>query len=642
MKKLYAISVIIFFCFLAITAFDNKEDSIFAQVKSRHGQRLLAFTKEVQELQNFLLDNTTQAEEIQIRFLEVRRAFKKCEYLSEYLDPVMIKDKVNGAPLPKLERNSFGLNVLQPRGMQVLDELIYTGDFDENRQDIRKQLALLNEVLKEASVTGYPIYDRTILEAARTEFVRLFTMGLTGFDVPGSGNSVTDAITVLQTIREDLLLYRDMFAGVNAGAAEKFYGDLDNCISYLEQHNNFDSLDRLHVLKQYINPMYAGLLLLHRESGIEMIHEVVQEHLLPPYNHLSDNLFANDFIDPYKHIRLPEQLNSPQLVSLGRLLFFDPVLSANNQRACAGCHHPEKAFTDGIAKSTAMKFDGTVMRNAPTLINCVYSERFFHDMRSEALEDQVEHVLVNRKEFDTDMLEITAKLRESDEYVSLFDEAFKTVPGEKINSRNISFAMSAYVSSLRGFNAPFDKYVRGEIDNIDASVVRGFNLFMGKAACGTCHFAPVFNGTVPPRYEESESEVLGVPENPYIKKPVLDPDLGRGVARLKEQAPFNRYAFKTPTVRNIELTAPYMHNGAYRTLEDVMDFYNKGGGKGIGIELEHQTLPFDSLSLKKQEINDIIAFMKALTDTAGMTAKPRTLPLFKNTAWNNRKIGGEY
>jgi cytochrome c peroxidase len=324
------------------------------------------------------------------------------------------------------------------------------------------------------------------------------------------------------------------------------------------------------------------------------------------------------------------------------MLFFDPVLSANNKRACASCHDPKKAFTDGKPKSTALSFEGTVDRNAPTLINCVYNERFFHDMRSDALEDQIEHVLVNRKEFDTDMLRIIDKLKQSEEYVEMFNNAFKTLDGEKLNGHTISFAVSAYVSSLRGFNSPFDKYVRGEQVYIDEAVRRGFNLFMGKAACGTCHFAPVFNGTVPPRYEESESEVLGVAENPYAKKQVVDPDLGRGVARLKEQSDFNKYAFKTPTVRNAALTAPYMHNGAYKTLEDVMDFYNKGGGEGFGIHLDNQTLPFDSLSLNKQEINDIVAFMKALTDTTGMTSVPVRLPLFNDVALNNRKVGGEY
>jgi cytochrome c peroxidase len=204
-------------------------------------------------------------------------------------------------------------------------------------------------------------------------------------------------------------------------------------------------------------------------------------------------------------------------------------------------------------------------------------------------------------------------------------------------------ALAVYVGSLAGMNSEFDKYIKGELSQLNPSVKNGFNLFMGKAVCGTCHFAPVFNGTVPPDYKESESEVLGVPENPYVKKPTIDSDEGRGKALLKDKVFFNKYAFKTPTVRNVKLTFPYMHNGSYKTLNDVVDFYNKGGGKGIGIVLEHQTLPFDELKLSKKEMNDIVSFMESLTDTIGLTSKPKRLPTFRNNAeWNNRKIGGEY
>jgi cytochrome c peroxidase len=173
---------------------------------------------------------------------------------------------------------------------------------------------------------------------------------------------------------------------------------------------------------------------------------------------------------------------------------------------------------------------------------------------------------------------------------------------------------------------------------------RGFNLFMGKAACGTCHFAPVFNGTVPPDYEDSESEVLGVPAAPVWKDAAIDPDMGRiANRRAAEHAPFNQYAFKTPTLRNIALTAPYMHNGVYQTLEEVMQFYNVGGGAGIGIVLPNQTLPPDPLGLSKREIRDIIVFMEALTDTAGLTRAPARLPAYpEGSPLNGRVSGGVY
>src|SRR6476620_9162836 len=133
---------------------------------------------------------------------------------------------------------------------------------------------------------------------------------------------------------------------------------------------------------------------------------------------------------------------------------------------------------------------------------------------------------------------------------------------------------------------------------------------MGKAKCGTCHFFPLFNGLLPPDFEESESEVLGIPKSNHKKIP--DPDLGKYEFTKSE---IDRFAFKTPTLRNIELTAPYMHNGVFKNLEEVIDFYNKGGGKGFNIKLENQTLPFEKLSLSSSERKDIIAFLKTLTDT---------------------------
>jgi cytochrome c peroxidase len=167
---------------------------------------------------------------------------------------------------------------------------------------------------------------------------------------------------------------------------------------------------------------------------------------------------------------------------------------------------------------------------------------------------------------------------------------------------------------------------------------------MGKAACGTCHFAPTFNGTVPPGYSESESEVLGVPSVNTTDNPPIDPDLGRlGNRHPRDEAEIYRHSFKTVTVRNVTLTAPYMHNGVYNTLEEVVDFYNRGGGAGMGMDLPFQTLPFSELNLNEGEVADLVAFMETLTDTTGMTKMPAVLPKFEdNEEWNTRKIGGEY
>jgi len=140
----------------------------------------------------------------------------------------------------------------------------------------------------------------------------------------------------------------------------------------------------------------------------------------------------------------------------------------------------------------------------------------------------------------------------------------------------------------------------------------GFTLFMGKAGCGTCHFAPLFSGNTPPRYMASDVEVIGTTSSP-LTHTTLDADSGR--ARI-DGLPNHVRAFKTPSLRNSALTAPYMHNGAFRTLDDVLLFYDRGGGSGAGADVPNQTLSSDSLHLSASERRAIVSFMKTLTDTS--------------------------
>jgi cytochrome c peroxidase len=139
---------------------------------------------------------------------------------------------------------------------------------------------------------------------------------------------------------------------------------------------------------------------------------------------------------------------------------------------------------------------------------------------------------------------------------------------------------------------------------------------MGKAQCGTCHFAPNFSGLVPPLYTENESEVLGVPEDPNAAVKKADADNGRYSNKLySEMAWIYEKSFKTVTVRNAALTAPYFHNGSYKTLKQVVDFYNNGGGAGMGLNIKNQTLAADSLHLSDGEKKSLVAFMQSLNDT---------------------------
>lgn len=639
MKKIY----ICFFLLLigTISAFKFQQNFPHTLVQKNYENRIAEFQKQLEltvEKANNL--NKESISEFRQQFLKTRLAYKRCEYLIEALNPVVSKDYINGSPLPKLEKESFGLNIIQPKGLQILDKLIFSENILSKKEHITELLYELSSIVKNLSFTN-KIYDRQVFEGMRLELVRIFTLGLTGFDVPASGGSIEEAKVALQSMHEDIKPY--VSKAKNESLALIIEQNFNGLQTYLSQNNDFDKLNRLEILVKYINPLYASIYDLQLALYIESSSESVAENLLPPINLTARNIFSPQFLNAFKYIGLPQTLYNDSILQLGKLLFYDPILSANNERSCASCHNPQKGFTDGYTKSIATGMKGSVERNSPTLLNCVYSERFFADLRADALEDQMDHVIASSKEFNTTTLEITEKLSKSSEYVNWFTKCFPTYNVNPINKHTLSFAISAFVSSLQSFNSPFDQYVRGERKEISNAVKNGFNIFMGKGGCGTCHFAPVFNGTVPPLYQESESEVLGIPENPAAKKLVLDADEGRYNGKLKEAAPFYKYSFKTPTIRNIALTAPYMHNGSYKTLKQVMDFYNKGGGIGLGIDVPYQTLPSDKLNLSNAEIKDVVAFMQSLTDTTNLTNVPVSLPQFNNEKlWNSRKVGGVY
>jgi len=267
-------------------------------------------------------------------------------------------------------------------------------------------------------------------------------------------------------------------------------------------------------------------------------------------------------------------------------------------------------FTDAKEKSGNFVHGGSLLRNTPSLYYAALQSNQFYDLRSITLEDQANEVMQNSNEFNFSSLGIARKLIADTVYLSLFEKAFG-IKKDSVSGFEVRNALAAFIRSLNPFSSPFDEYMKGNKTALSAEQIQGFNLFTGKAKCGTCHFIPLFNGNIPPWFTKSESEIIGVPSKAVWKNASIDPDSGRYKINRMEELLF---AFKTPTIRNIEKTAPYMHNGVYKTLDEVVEFYHKGGGVGIGINLPFQSLPFDSLSLNQNEKKAIVSFMKSLTD----------------------------
>ncbi|WP_228457036.1 cytochrome-c peroxidase [Chryseobacterium sp. LAM-KRS1] len=550
-------------------------------------------------------DDKISLEDLQKSVSTTRNSFKEIEFYIAYHYPEFTKTHLNAAPLFHIEAAGTSAYTLPPEGLQVLDELIYSEEAAEQKEKIKSIIDFLynsysNFYLSSVKNGLSKGVNKTL--PLRIELIRIYSLGVTGFDTPGSLNISEEAAYALLGIKK-YINDDPYFTNYNIQKANTILSD---ATGYLAVNKNFETFDRIEFYKKYIQPLYE-------EFG-NWDGRTDDLKAFSGWNAQNKNFFSSDFLDPYFYTLLKASEDNPELKKLGKEIFYDQSVSGNGKMSCATCHLPENAFTDLKAKSPSNVEGKTVLRNSPSLYNAVFAKRFFYDMRAFYIEQQAEHVIYNEQEFNTSYESIIKKLKEKPEYKRAFRTAFKD---GKISKENFSKALSSYVASLYSFESDFDRFMRNEKE-ISDDAKKGFNLFMGKANCATCHFAPHFSGLVPPFYNENESEVLGVTKAPISKLPLeLDSDLGRVKSPVKkENSWIYENSFKTMTVRNIALTKPYFHNGAFNTLEEVLDFYNEGGGEGLGLKINNQTLPADKLNLTETEMKQIIAFLNALTDVS--------------------------
>lgn len=611
---------------------------------------LVRVSDRISELNKVAADykaGTATLQELQEQLAKTRLAYKEIESITTFYFPEHEKYYINGAPLEHADPYPIGeeyegksyygisaaeyvnalpldlmeaghyldgtVHIIAPVGLQRLDELVFADEAPESKEAIIalckdlqvKFFSLQNELLRRKY-----FHEFEVIDLSRMEIIRVLTKGITGFDTPGSLNGVQEAAASLSGLEK---LLEPLIASGSPQLRETVNTLFAGAVMYVQKHPDFEEFDRLVFIKEYLNPIYTNLLYLKKELGLKSSAEKFGN--TPSWNANSTQIFSEDFLNPYFYSILKAKDDSPQLRALGKKLFFDTRLSKGNNLSCASCHLPEKAYSDGERTSLAGVPGQRVLRNSPSLINAVFSDRYFYDLRAFDLEDQAAHVVENHMEFNTSFQEITAMLQNTGEYKKEFLEVFGK---EEMTRYDFSKALASFVLSLRSFDSEFDRYMRGEIKTIDKKVKKGFNLFMGKANCGTCHYAPTFSGLVPPLYNENESEVLGVLSAPEGYKADLDEGrFANGVTN--EKLRIHKYSFKTVTLRNAALTAPYFHNGAYNTLDEVLEFYNSGGGAGRGLEYEvpNQTLSPDPLNLSKSELSALKAFIESLTSLPG-------------------------
>lgn len=307
-------------------------------------------------------------------------------------------------------------------------------------------------------------------------------------------------------------------------------------------------------------------------------------------------------IGPLPPVKIP--VDNPQTeakIDLGKKLFFDPRLSGNNWISCATCHNPALGFADGLPRFRGGPASKEGGRHSPTIINCAYNEPLFWDGRAATLEEQALGPVQNPDEMFETLDNVVRKLNRIPDY----KKAFKEVFGTDVTSDGIAKAIAAFERTIIFGNSPFDRYMQGDTNAMSESAIRGMELFNGKAECIICH-----NG---PNFTDNKFHNIGVPADGPIKE-----DLGRYNVTKKDS---DKGAFRTPTLRNIAETAPYMHNGFFPTLFEAVQFYNGGGGR-----TENKSPDIHALNLTPQEVKDLIEFLKALTGEL-VQIKYETAPL---------------
>jgi cytochrome c peroxidase len=327
---------------------------------------------------------------------------------------------------------------------------------------------------------------------------------------------------------------------------------------------------------------------------------------------------------------------TPEKVALGKKLFLDKRFSSTRQVACAECHHPEQAFTDSpLRTSEGIKVGGKALtgtRNAPTVVNAAYFDLQFWDGRSPSLEDQSQHPFVNPVEMGLkDHQPILKLVRTDPEYVKAFEQVFGK-KGPQVTMKEVQQAIAAFERTQVSGNSPFDRYFYGgESSALTDAQKRGFDLYVNKGRCVSCHVIEQTQAL----FTDNRFHNVGVGIND-IQKEVPDlagaflqaratlAEVDKKVLADKRTSELGRFAvnrdfeglgaFKTPTLRNVAVTPPYMHDGSLATLKDVVVHYNNGGvtkeGDPVNDFLSSGIRP---LSLTDQEVDDLVSFMEALT-----------------------------
>ena len=574
------------------------------------------------------------------RIHELRKEMKAIDIWLRYMAPARYR-KVNGQlpveyevePFEKYERPMWRYG----SGLSLAE--IYLEEEDMQRDSLYKLIrtsADTMQVYKADSIVKLLKTPDHFLFANRLFLLNLAAVYTNGFECPDTELIIPELTWMMGEVNYLYALFNSTYP--TRRLTDNYLKLYEKAIDFARrQPVDYSRFDHFTFIRDYINPLFEinqDLLRKYQARSSSVCDMTINEEAESIFEKpLFEGQQAMGIYWPVKDKKILQEIRE-----IGRTLFYDPILSGNLERSCASCHKPTEFFSDTSVKTnTTFDKQRSLPRNTISLTNVIYNHLAMHDGRHVTLLLQLNDVTSHKDEMSSHSFEILTRVMSCPEYRDAFTRFASYTTQKKVNLDHVFSSIIYYYSGFSYSYSPFDDAMN-ERKPLSAEVKNGFNLFMSKARCGMCHYVPVFNGVKPP-FIDTEFEVLGTPEDSGFH--ALSPDPGRFGA-FPEPADEMRFAFRTPTLKNIAHTKPYMHNGVFHSLEEVVDFYDAGGGLGHGLEVETQTLPPDSLHLTGVEKAELIAFMNSLTERIVVDSKPLRLPASTDTTLNKRIPGEPY
>lgn len=641
MKKAFILTA--FICGITILILSFREKGTIPAYRSVYIERLNGFRQQLSGLLETIehsdCSKPADLQIIQSRINDARLQLKATDFWLRYFEPTVYK-KING-PLPVEWETEVFEKFEKPykregAGLTLAALYMEEENFskDSLRQLVNAALNAMNTYAADSITQNIRSYQHFYL-CNRLYLLNLSAIYTTAFECPDTTRVIPELRFMMKTTAGIYESFNNSFPNQ---ALDATYLSLYNkaLVFVEEQPDEFSSFDHFSFIKDYINPLFSL-----NQSAIRNYNIRSTNFVDYSLNKTAASIFDKDIYSGLNpkgiFLRVDDPKELEEIDRVGKQLFYDPILSGNNKRSCASCHKASEYFTD-TAIVAAQRFDekGMLPRNTPSLVNTIYNHLAMLDGRHISLQDQVREVIAKPEEMGSNQNEVLQKVLSCSDYKKTFTRLLKLTPQEdEITIEHIISTITFYYSKFSRYYSPFDEAMDLK-GTLSPAAKEGFNLFMSKSQCATCHFVPQFNGVKPP-FIGSEFEVLGVPSDTSFHQ--LSMDKGRYDVNPAEET---LHAFRTGSLRNIMHTAPYMHNGVFKTINEVIDFYDAGGGTGKGLLVNNQTLGADSLRLSKTEKESLVAFLRSLDEKIVFDGVPGKLPLSKDKKLNGRKAGGEY